>query len=401
MTLLDLIFQKLHAQAAPLLWHRDCVAYPAEFKALLASGLLQPAPDATDLPAGHLPGVHVPLQVRWVRSAPLGIANHDEEPDEHPLSPEAIARFRIDLPVLARRLRSALGTTGGVSERFDDGLLRLGDHATLPGRPSFYLAAPVTDPEAFVARCRRLHHLHPSRAVIVLTFGNVSLDVSLQEEFDRDLRFQHHVLIDTHGRATWTPPELQTALTPAPEPDASHVFRPDGAGWQIVWAGRPVAVSPTLIGLRYLHYLLTHPRDPVAVETLIAEANPHPDQVGERGAVHAIASAPDDSAPDAAAFAALRARRSQIKTELPQAKSRARERLREEFDQIERYLKKHGGNSRPVGKAATAKRVAVANAINRALAQCPPPMRKHFAPPRLNLGHQVAYFPDESVDWET
>ena len=68
-------------------------------------------------------------------------------------------------------------------------MLNLGDWASPDGPTRLYLAAPIPNPEALLARCRRLHALHLQRKVAVLTFSPVTLEVSLEEEFERRLGF--------------------------------------------------------------------------------------------------------------------------------------------------------------------------------------------------------------------
>ena len=188
-SLLALVFQSLHARAAPVLWHTDCVRSPVELRDLLATRVLAPTTDATTLPASRSPAPGLELKVRKVGETILGINHDSEDPVEIELTPESVKRYKIEIAALTARLRQTTGLRGGISTRFDDGLLNLGERPDSEVAVRVYLAAPITSGEDLLARCRRLHALHPTRRIDVLTFCPVALDVSLEEEFERRLGF--------------------------------------------------------------------------------------------------------------------------------------------------------------------------------------------------------------------
>ena len=400
-SLLSLVFDSLHRQASPVLWHTHCARYPEELERLLAQRILVPTTPATRLQANHIPGEEHPLEVKRVGEVWIGTFADDDDVHEVEVAEDYLLRYRIDVGAVATQLRREIGLRDGVSLRFDDGLLNLGDWASPDGPTRVYLAAPIPNPDALLARCRRLHALHPQRKIAVLTFAPVALEVSLEEEFERRLGFSLHCLRDTQGRAAWCPAWTRAPATTEPLPAADYVFRPVGDGWEVVFAGRSVSIDPSLVGLRYLHYLLTHPSSPTPAEELIATTNPHPDQVGRRGEITALASNPDDIGADAATLRRVRARQKELKAKIDTLPLSKRARLIAEFQENDAYLRANKSGPKKTSKAGNSKRVSVRNAITRVLRECPPKMRQHFTAPRLSLGYQPCYMPDDEIDWLT
>jgi len=400
-SLLALVFQSLHARVAPVLWHTDCVRSPVDLRDLLATRVLAPTTEATTLPASRSPAPGLELKVRKVGGTILGINHDNEDPVEIELTPESVKRYKIEIAALTARLRQATGLRGGISTKFDDGLLNLGERPDPEGLIRVYLAAPVASGEDLLARCRRLHALHPKRRVAVLTFCPVALDVSLEEEFERRLGFSLHSLRDEEGNPTWSPVWAGQSVTAEPLHAADYVFRPVPKGWEIIFAGRTVPVDPKLIGLRYLHYLISHPRNPVSVEELIATLNPHPDQVGLKGEIQIIPSDASDLAPDPKTLRAVRARQEKIKAAIDAAPPAKRRALIREFEENDKYLRANKSSPKKSGKDGEAKRVSFRNAVLRVLKSCPAAMRTHFTEPRLFLGYQPCYVPDKEIDWLT
>lgn len=400
-SLLSFVFGSLHTQVVPVLWHTHCARYPEEMRSLLAQRILIPTTPATRLPANHLSGEEHPLEIKRIGESWIGVFADVDDVHEVEVTEDDVSRYKIDIGAIAARLRREIGIRDGVSTRFDDGLLNLGDWASPDGPTRLYLAAPIPSPDALLVRCRRLHVLHPRRRIAVLTFRPVTLDVLLEEEFERRLGFSIHCLRDAHGRAAWSPTWARTPATTEPLPAADYVFRHIGSGWEVVFAGRTVPLDPSLVGLRYLHYLLTHPGSPTPVEELIATANPHPDQVGRRGEITALASNPDDLGADAATLRQVRARQKALKAKIAATPVTKRARLIGEFQKNDAYLRANKNGSKKTSKAGNSKRVSVTNAIKRVLRDCPPQLREHFAPPHLTLGYQPCYVPDKEIDWLT
>ena len=399
-SLLALVFQSLHARAAPVLWHTDCVRSPVELRDLLATRVLAPTTDATTLPASRSPAPGLELKVRKVGETILGINHDSEDPVEIELTPESVKRYKIEIAALTARLRQTTGLRGGISTRFDDGLLNLGERPDSEVAVRVYLAAPITSGEDLLARCRRLHALHPTRRIDVLTFCPVALDVSLEEEFERRLGFSLHSLRDAEGNPAWAPVWPGQSAPTAPLDTADYVFRRLGADWQIVFAGHPVTVNPKLDGLLYLRYLVANPDEPISVEELMATVNPHPDQVGRDGRITVLASAKDDLA-DEKMVKNLKHRRSQIRALLPKTPVERRGSLINEAASIEKNLRASMSALRKSGKEGESKRASVAQAIRRAIGEMPSAMREHFKPPRLRLGYKPCYHTDNHIDWLT
>ncbi len=400
-SLLSLVFQSLHSHTAPVLWHVDCARHPAELNDLLASRVLVPATDATTLPASRVPAQGLELKVRTVGGKLFGVNHDQDDPVEVDLKPETVKRYKIDIPGVVAQLRKATGVRGGISTRFDDGLLNLGERPDPTDPIRVYLAAPVASGEQLLARCRRLHSLHPSRRIAVLTFCPVALDVTLEEEFERRLGFSLQCLRDASDAPAWSPIWPGQTTPGAPLEAADYVFRPVSKGWEIIFAGRTVSIDPSLIGLRYLHYLIAHPRNPVSVEELIATLNPHPDQVGEKGEILIIPSDAGNFGPDPKTLRALRARQEEIKTAIESTSPAKRRALIRDFEKNDKYLRANKSTLKKSGKDGESKRVSFQRAVQRVLKNCPAAMRAHFAEPRLMLGYQPCYIPDSQIDWLT
>lgn len=399
-SLLAMVFQSLHARVAPVLWHTDCVRSPVDLRDLLATRVLAPTTEATTLPASRSPAPGLELKVLKVGGTILGINHDNEDPVEIELTPESVKRYKIEIAALTARLRQATGLRGGISTKFDDGLLNLGERPDPEGLIRVYLAAPVASGEDLLARCRRLHALHPKRRVAVLTFCPVALDVSLEEEFERRLGFSLHSLRDEEGNPTWSPVWAGQSAPTAPLDTSDYVFRRVGRDWQIIFAGNPVTVNPKLNGLLYLRYLVANPDEPISVEELMATVNPHPEQVGRDGRITVLASAKNDL-PDDKMVENLKSRRNEIRALLGTTPLEKRGALVKEAAEIEKILKAYENALRKSGKEGESKRASVAQAIRRAIKEMPSAVRDHFKPPRLELGYKPCYHTNNQIDWLT
>lgn len=402
-SLLDLIFRSLHAHPDPVLWHEDCAPFSDELADYLARNILIEAAPARRLPAARKPQVGVDLDVRTLSDGRIiGIGRDAESPTEIVLTADDIRRYAISIPAVATALRDASGLRGGVASRFDDGLLPLGERPDPAGPVRVYLAAPVASGDDLLARCRRLHALHPKRRVAILTFCAVAMDVTLEEEFDGRLSFTLHTLRDVRDRPAWAPVWPADTDGESTRTEADYVFRKRGAAWEIVFAGRLVTLpKPGLIGLAYLHYAISHAGDAIPVETLIAECSPHPDQISPTGHVTALLSGADDVRPSAANLRQIKARRQQLAGEVDTASTGEQLAIRRQLQQIDAYLREHDRARRSTDKSAVAKRVSVARAIALALKSFPPALQRHFAKPSLSLGFKISYLRTPGVDWVT
>ena len=401
-SLLGAVFQRLHAHPGPVLWHFDCAQFPDELSALLTSHVLTPTTDAEIVPVSRMPSLGFDLEVCHLSDGSIvGIGRDDESPVEVDLSSDKIRRYAVDLAAVVRELRAASGLRGGVATRFDDGLLPLGERPASGGAIRVYLAAPVANGEDLLVRCRRLNALHPDRRVTILTFCPVALDVKLEEEFGGRLDFQLLPLRDAEDRPSWSPIWPGETQPSAPLVEHDYVFRPFEKSWEIVFAGRPVPVTQKLIGYRYLHYLISRPGEPVAVEVLLAEISPHPDQISSRGKVTVLPSATNDTGPSAAVLKRVRASIAEREKLLTTAAPAQRAAIVNELNLGRAYLLKHDKSGHRSGAAGQSKRVGVASAISRALESFPLPMRQFFEKPRLSLGYTLMYLPSNGVDWVT
>lgn len=402
-SLLDLIFRSLHAQPDPVLWHEDCAPFPDELPELLARNIITETAPARRIPSVRKPHVGVDLEVRTLADGRIiGIGRDPESPTEIELTVDDVRRYAISLPAVLTALRTASGLRGGVASRFDDGLLPLGERPDPAGPVRVYLAAPVASGEDLLARCRRLHALHPKRRVAVLTFCAVAMDVTLEEELAGRLSFTLHALRDARDRPAWAPVWPDDSDGESPSADADYVFRKRGAAWEIVFAGRLITLPKgNLLGLAYLHHAIAHAGEAIPVETLIAECSPHPDQISETGHVTALVSNPDNSHPDAATLRRVKQHRDQLSDKIAAASDRTKPSLIRERAELDAYLRLHDRGRSSSNKAGTSKRVGVSRAIKLAVRSFPSAMQDHFNKPSLSLGYKVIYMRSRGVDWAT
>jgi predicted ATPase len=201
-------------------------------------------------------------------------------------------------------------------------------------------------------------------------------------------------------------PEPATQATWAPGP-VSGRFRLNGDWWDIAYAGQSLRLRDAK-GLRYIHWLLSHPgREVHVAELVLPAARAGTKARPENGAVAGLGDAGELL--DPRAKAEYRRRVEDLREEIEEASrwgdDERRARAEEELDFISRELAAAfglGGRARRAADTSERIRKAVSNRIRDSLARIArehPLLGRHLSN-AISTGTFCSYNPERALDWE-